>query len=338
MESILVLPRESLICCICDDLLEFPYECNSCNNLFCAECIKSYLETKDKYRRLYFCPLCRNKKNNFSINTKINDLLEDFKKSGKKLCVKCNSVFPQEKYKTHINKCWYKCTLCHNLFQNEKKFLEHYSKNENNELDNILNKFNRKANVNTKITKTIKEEQKNDEEENMEKIKREKFENNLPKNGSNEENNFVLVNRNGYNVKYDLYFCGNENGIDCKCCSIKICCPQGEICPNCMKKNLKYHNLKGYYLINKKGKACKYNHGNFHCYTKYDEIKKDKGGNYFKEQKICSDNYTCEACQNITKLMNHYLPTNVIKKLVERDSQINNTIINSTSKLSYLKI
>ena len=65
MNSVLILPRESLICSICDGLLEKPYECNSCNNLFCDECIKSYLDTKEKYRRLYYCPLCRDKKKQF---------------------------------------------------------------------------------------------------------------------------------------------------------------------------------------------------------------------------------------------------------------------------------
>ena len=334
MESVLVLPRESLICSICDDLLESPYECNSCNNLFCADCIKSYLETKDKYRRLYFCPLCRSKKKNFCENSKINELLEDFKKSGKKLCVKCKSVFSQQKFKTHINICWYKCKVCHQLFPNEKKFLEHYSKNENNELNDILNIFSRKASLKAINEVSNEEIINNDKEnENFEKIKREKFENNLPKKGKiNEENNFVIVDRNGYNVNFDLYFCGKENGINCKCCSSKNCGPKGELCHSCMKKNLKFHNLKGYYLINKKGKACKYSHGNFHCYAKFNEIRKDKGGNYFKEEKTCCNNSTCEACQNLTQLMNYYLSANVIKKLVERDSQNCKIILNNNCK------
>ena len=315
MESILVLPHDSFICSICDDLLESPYECCSCNNLFCAECIKSYLDTKDKYRRLYFCPICRSKKNNFIENLKINDLLKELKKGGKKLCAKCNSVLKNDEYFSHINSCWYKCIICHQLFPNKKKFLEHYTKNKNDELKNIINKFNRKAMINE--TKAI---HLNDQIGNQEIIKREKFENNLPKKESNkEENTFSLIDKRNYYIEYDLYFCGNYNGIDCKCCIKKKCCPQGEICLNCMKKNVKYHNLKGYYLINKKGKACKYNHGNFHCYSKFGEIKKDKGGNFYKEQKICSDNFTCMACQNITNLINYYLPSNIIGKLVERD-------------------
>ena len=328
MESILILPRVTLICSICDDLLESPYECIICHNLFCADCIKSYLDTKDKYRRLYFCPMCRNKKNNFIQNSKINDLLEDFKNSGKKLCIKCNSVLNQEKYKSHINKCWYKCIICHQLFPYEKKFLEHYTINENkNELNKILNKFNRKAN-------TIETNSK----ENNEKIKREKFENNLPKDNIKKENNFTLIDRNGYNIEYDLYFCGKDTLIDCNCCSIKKCCPKGELCQNCMKKNVKYHSLKGYYLINKKGKACKYKNGSFHCFSKFYEIKRDKGGNFYKDEKICCYNYTCEACQNITNLMNYYLSANIIKKLIERDSLIFNKVIKNNYQLNYINL
>ena len=322
METRLVLPRESLICSICDELLEKPYECNSCNNLFCEECIKSYLNTKDKYRRLYFCPLCRNKKNNFCENSKINDLIEDFKKSGKKICKKCKSIINQENYRNHINKCWYKCITCHLLFSSESNFIEHFQ-NEKNELIKVIDKFNRKANPKIKNNNS-------DNEKNYGKIKRDKFENNLhKKENGKEENNFVIIDKNGYNPEYDLYFCGKNNGINCKCCVSKICSPQGEICPHCMRNNLKFHNLKGYYLINKKGKACKYSHGNYHCYTKFDEIKQDKGGNYFKEQKICCDKYACQACKDITELMKYYLSTNTIKKLIERDAQNNKNLKNS---------
>ena len=320
MENILVLPRESLICSICDDLLEKPYECKSCNNLFCEDCINSYISTKDKYRRLYFCPLCRSKKNNFCLNSKINELLENFKNSGKKLCVKCQSIFSQEKYKSHINNCWYKCMICHQIFPNKNKFLEHYPKNEIHELNKVLNKFNRKEN-------TKNNKQKNeDESKGYGKIKRGKFINNLHKKENEEENGFVVIKRNGFNSEYNLYFCGENNGIECNCCVNKTCSPEGEICPKCMKENLKYHNLKGYYLINKEGRACKFSHGNFHCYSKFIEIVQDKGGNFYKQEKICCDKYTCEACKNITGIMKYYLPTQIIKKLIERDAQASKII------------
>ena len=313
----ILLPHDSLTCGICYDLLNSPYECNGCHNLFCEECLNLYLTTKDKFKRIYFCPICRNKKNNFSKNLKIENILEKYKNSDKKLCPKCLGVFEHEKYNNHINKCWIKCQFCKELFHNENKFLKHFTKNKNHDLSQIVNKFNRKANLFENKTKS--EERKNSEHE---QIKREKFENNLDiKKSEEEEKDFILIDREGYNVKYDLYFCGKNNGINCKCCESRICCPSGEICPQCMKKNLEFHELKGYYLINKSGKACKYSHGSFHCYSKFENIVKDIGGNYFKEKKICSKNYTCEACKNITKLMNYYLSTHTIKKLFERDNK-----------------
>ena len=314
METVLVLPRESLICSICDDLLEKPYECNSCHNLFCDNCIKSYLDTKDKYRRLYYCPLCRDRKNNFCENSKINELIENFKNSEKVICKKCKCVLNKTNFRNHISKCWYKCKICHLLFSDEFKFLEHFSKNEDQELIKVLLKFNRKANLNIN-NKT------NEDKNKKEIITRGKFENNLKKDENNEKENECerLIPQKGHNPKYDLYFCGKENGIKCKCCTSKICSPEGELCPDCMKININYHNLKKYYLINKKGRACKYSHGSFHCYSKYYIIKQDKGGNYFKEEKKCCNNNTCEDCQNITKIMNYYLSTHIIKKLVERD-------------------
>ena len=106
MESILVLPRDSFICNICEEFLENPFECNSCNNLFWEQCIKAYLNTKDKYRRIYFCPLYRNKKNNFSENSKINDLIENFKQSDKLMYKKWETILTKDKFKSHINICW----------------------------------------------------------------------------------------------------------------------------------------------------------------------------------------------------------------------------------------
>ena len=322
----LILPFDSLKCGICDGLLESPMECNNCHNLFCEECLDEYLSTKEQYRRLYFCPLCRNKKNSFSKNVKINNMLEKYKNSEKKLCVKCQSVIEKEKYEEHINKCWFKCNICHKVFGNETKFTKHITKDKNHDLDIILNKFNRKAN---KLES--KNENNNKIDDDYGKIKREKFQNNLNQNKDDkkEENDIMLVDRNGYNVKYDLYFCGKENGINCECCVNKTCSPNGEICPECMKKNLKFHELKRYYLINKEGRACKYIHGYFHCYSKFEKITEDKGGNYFKNEVTCCNNYTCEACKYITKIMKYYLSTHTIQKLIARDMELNKTEKNS---------
>ena len=44
-----------------------------------------------------------------------------------------------------------------------------------------------------------------------------------------------------------------------------------------------------------------------------------KKSNFYKKQNICKGDYTCDACKYITKIMNHYLPAEIIKKLIERD-------------------
>ena len=96
-----------------------------------------------------------------------------------------------------------------------------------------------------------------------------------------------------------------------------------------MKKNLKLHKLKRYYLINKMGRACKYSHGYFHCNSKFENITQDKGGNYFKNEITCSNDYTCEACKYITKIMNYYLSSHMMQKLISRDMELNKTGKNS---------
>ena len=226
MESLLILPIESLTCSICYDILEHPFECNNCHNLFCQNCIKDYLNTKDKYRRKYFCPLCRNKKNSFSENAGVNNILSEFLITGKKVCNKCNNVFDEDKFKSHINKCWHKCIKCHKIFIDEMIFLKHFSKHGTNEKEKLINAyFNKKVDIIRKIN-----EQKN--EEDTGKIKREKFMNNLVE--TNNNNSMQIIDKNDYNPKYDLYFCGKNNNINCSCCSNKKCSPNGELCKNCM--------------------------------------------------------------------------------------------------------
>ena len=320
MESFLILPFASLSCSICCEILDHPVECNNCHNLFCQTCIKDYLNTKDKYRRLYSCPLCRNKKNNFKENLEVNNLLNEYIISGKKICNKCNSVLDSDKYDAHINKCWIKCIKCHKIFNNENNFLKHFDTHGKNEMDKLINLY-----FNGKFEKiVILNEEKN--ENDFGKIKREKFVNNLinskDKNQNNTQKNnnqLIIINKNDFNPKYDLYFCGKNNNIKCSCCVNKKCSPNGEICASCMKKNQKLHGLKKHYLINKQGRACKYSHGNFHCNSSFEEIKEDKGGNFYKKENICKGEYTCDACKNMTKIMNYYLPTEIIKKLIERD-------------------
>ena len=119
--------------------------------------------------------------------------------------------------------------------------------------------------------------------------------------------------------EYDLFFCGRKNDIDCICCKEHICKPGNCMCLCCMKINKKYHKLKSHYLINKAGRACKYSHGSFHCYSNYLHIVNDIGNNVFKPIYRCHGQNVCKPCEEITLLMEQYLPAGICQKLRDRE-------------------
>ena len=123
------------------------------------------------------------------------------------------------------------------------------------------------------------------------------------------------------NPEYDLYYCGKPNHIDCICCIEHKCKPGACMCISCMKLNKKYHKLKSHYLINKSGRACKYSHGYFHCYCNYTHIVYDVGNNIFKPIYKCQGENICKPCEEITLLMETYLPNTICQKLRERETK-----------------
>jgi hypothetical protein len=123
------------------------------------------------------------------------------------------------------------------------------------------------------------------------------------------------------NTEYDLYFCGKPNRIDCICCTEHKCKPGACMCISCMKLNKKYHKLKSHYLINKSGRACKYSHGFFHCYCNYTHIVHDVGNNIFKPIYRCQGENICKPCEEITLLMETYLPSTICQKLRDRETR-----------------
>ena len=123
------------------------------------------------------------------------------------------------------------------------------------------------------------------------------------------------------NTTYDLYFCGRPNHIDCICCTEHKCLPGNCMCISCMKLNKKYHKLKSHYLINKTGRACKYSHGSFHCYCNYSHIVHDVGSNIFKPVYRCQGENVCRSCEEITLLMETYLPSSICQKLRDRETR-----------------
>ena len=123
------------------------------------------------------------------------------------------------------------------------------------------------------------------------------------------------------NIEYDLFFCGKPNHIDCICCTEHKCRPGACMCISCMKLNKKYHKLKSHYLINKSGRACKYSHGFFHCYCNYTHIVHDVGNNIFKPVYRCQGENICKPCEEITLLMETYLPNTICQKLRDREAR-----------------
>lgn len=123
------------------------------------------------------------------------------------------------------------------------------------------------------------------------------------------------------NIEYDLFFCGKPNHIDCICCTEHKCRPGACMCISCMKLNKKYHKLKSHYLINKSGRACKYSHGFFHCYCNYTHIVHDVGNNIFKPVYRCQGENICKPCEEITLLMETYLPSTICQKLRDREAR-----------------
>ena len=120
-------------------------------------------------------------------------------------------------------------------------------------------------------------------------------------------------------TEYDLFFCGKPNRIDCICCTEHKCQPGSCMCISCMKLNKRYHKLKSHYLINKAGRACKYSHGYFHCYCNYIHIVHDVGNNIFKPVYRCQGENICKPCEEITLLMETYLPNTICQKLRDRE-------------------
>ena len=137
--------------------------------------------------------------------------------------------------------------------------------------------------------------------------------NNIP-----EKLNFDIIKNLPLNLKYDiesdLIYCFKDSKLDCECCKDHICKPGNCLCKNCMNKNKKYHCIKEYYLINKEGRAARYENKTFQCYATVEKLKK-AGKNTFRIDVTCTYNNPCNACKDLTELMNKYLPSEIVNYL-----------------------
>ena len=124
-----------------------------------------------------------------------------------------------------------------------------------------------------------------------------------------------LPKTNKYYKNEDLIYCGKNNQIKCKCCKNHLCIPGNCMCFYCMNLNKKYHKINSNYLINKKGRVCKYDKC-FNCNICYKIINKDSDGNaYSKIIKCINKNKCCEDCKCINKIFGFYFDKDTINNL-----------------------
>jgi len=118
-----------------------------------------------------------------------------------------------------------------------------------------------------------------------------------------------------YYKKEDLIYCGKNNHIKCNCCKNHLCIPGNCMCFDCMNLNKKYHKINIKYLINKKGRVCKFDKC-FNCNICYKIIHKDSDGNMYSRIKNCvNKNKICDDCKILNKIYGYYFDKDTIKNL-----------------------
>lgn len=163
-------------CKICMNILNDPYDCLCCNQTFCKSCIVNYIKTNNKCPFSEFFSLNKQKENNSSKKSNINDLLNNIKPSSsnftkiiqslKFYCQNnekgCDAELNIEEISEHQKLCKYKGKKI-------KVELNKKIKKINNHIINSVNKSN-KEDFSTKYNiknKNIKETEKEREKENI---------------------------------------------------------------------------------------------------------------------------------------------------------------------------
>ena len=94
---------EIIKCPLCSKLLQNPFECTQCENLFCDECISPFIKAKK----------CPNNCENAS-KEKLNRILFNFINKFKFICIhkECGKIISFKEYLEHITICSYKKFQC----------------------------------------------------------------------------------------------------------------------------------------------------------------------------------------------------------------------------------
>jgi len=322
------------------DLIDFNNKQNK--DAFCPLCKKQPLEVEpnDEMERLIRQMIVMCKKCNLSFNS-----FEEYAKHNnfcKKLtCKICNLQFNNiilfiehlENKELHLNIVSYsfdsndndnwgliyandiaKMNKIHNnlnlkKFKNEE-YVNFLDIKEESKFDTVFNEYKQKKMPFKQFSKT------DFFKSNCEKVGKD-FINKENKEIKNLEN---IPPKSKYYKKYDLFYCFEKTNIDCNCCPEHICKPGSCMCKDCMIINLKYHNLKSYFSINKEKRACKYTNKSFRCHNKYLKITEKANGNKMINESFCHGDFPpCPACEETTKIMEYYIKPELIMKLKSYD-------------------
>ncbi len=349
----MITVAEVIECPICYSFYIEPYECINCNNNFCKKCYEDLIENAKKRNNKSSCPLCKKTPFLCKPNYVLNELVKSRNIIRKVKCYFCKKEFEQiEKLLDHFSqdKLHKKCIikLMNNIKPCNLKQAFYFYEKENNKLNlspqlQLIQKIKNKKKEEIITSLKIDDEEyssnslsksiiiSTSETESQElsnnNLKRYYFKNfiafihdtlNPKPQTQRKQDNFEIIKTLANEYKYfeecDLIYCGRNNNLNCECCKDGICKPGNCFCRECMELNKQYHCLKNYYLINKEGRVARYENKTFQCYATFERIKK-AGKNSSKVDVTCTYSNPCNACKNLTQLMNKYLSSETINYL-----------------------
>ena len=289
MNDELYININNLICPICCEIFNNPFNCKNCEKTICENCLKKIRNSRIDSGNTLYCPFC-NEKDDYYKNEEILKLLS--KKNC--FCIKCQQKFSYtEEFEEHNKICNLKCKICNKLFNKLKNFLNHIKEEH---LDDVFKKMAKNKELNN---------------DNIEKDYLKDNINNL----NNYQNYLDEINKK-IKTNINIQYCNKPNNIKCNCCEKKICMTKNCMCKDCMKLNKKNLGLEKYYLINKFGRVCKINYmnNNFECFCNCDDIQEKLINNNIhyipikcgKETIIDCKKY-CKGCEILKNLIENYL-------------------------------
>ena len=336
------IKEDELICPICYLFLKDPIECSNCHANFCRKCVEDVKETNKRKNNPNKCPMCNNKwelEENEVFRTVIDEKIQ-------LICEKCRKPFQKKNlFDEHVKKCKeYICKICHEKYYTEK-FLKHIMDSHKEIVLNCSNK-NFKGDPFPKVTNTIIHPNTKPKDLNSENSS------DVDPKSQNEDNSFLSKFPKGIDVKKsnytkgeyinlfrpnneipipneqlpipidkilsrnNLYYCGRQTHLNCKCCPDGRCKENNCLCKSCMDFNKKIKSLKDYYLINKHARAAKYVYGSFRCLGEYISLVEVNGFKMKKPAKCTYPNEPCSGCKVLNELYKKYLSPEVYNQFI----------------------